>query len=407
MDLEAAVNNNKEQIEKIEKQKQELISKLDELKNKEIEINSKNTMIQNQFSEIIKKDSNLQNLNLSTLIQKNRLDQTKKEIEKQSSIMQGQEKKIQDQLGILSKQKNIIILFAALSGIILFFAGLTFYNFRQKKKQADQLKLQKEEIASRNHLIEEKNKEITDSMNYARRIQSSLMNSEYILAKDFKEFFILYKPKDIVSGDFYWSTKEGNIVYTIVADCTGHGVPGAFMSLLCMSLLNESIHNSSINSPDLVLNHVRKKLIEILNPAGIDSERKDGMDCILCAYDTQNRKLSFACANNPLWYFSNDEFSEFKADKMPVGKFEYEAPFSLKELNTNPGDKAYLFSDGYADQFGGVKGKKFKYAQLQKILTENKNLPFEQQKTILDQNMKEWMGNLEQVDDMLVLGLLF
>jgi serine phosphatase RsbU (regulator of sigma subunit) len=231
-------------------------------------------------------------------------------------------------------------------------------------------------------------------------------------ANESKNFFILYKPKDIVSGDFYYalshkatgSNKE--LFYMCTADCTGHGVPGAFMSMLGISYLNESIIEKNISKPHEVLNNMREEIISSLNPEGSEEESKDGMDCVLCAYDFENMKLDFAAANNPLWLVREGVLTEYKPDKMPVGKYQdTHASFKMQTIDLKKGDIVYSFTDGYADQFGGPKGKKFKYKQLEDTLLANSHLGMEEQKNILNTKFEAWKGNLEQVDDVLVIGI--
>jgi serine phosphatase RsbU (regulator of sigma subunit) len=227
-----------------------------------------------------------------------------------------------------------------------------------------------------------------------------------------KSFFILYKPKDIVSGDFYYalshkhSGSNKEIFYMCTADCTGHGVPGALMSMMGISHLNESIIEKNLVHPSEILDNMRKGIISSLNPEGSEEESKDGMDCVLCAYDFENMVLEFAAANNPLWLVRDKELVSFKPDKMPVGKYGEEMkPFSLQKTDLRKGDIVYTFTDGYADQFGGPKGKKFKYKQLEELLLANHQLPMEEQKKILDDAIESWKGGLEQVDDILIIGL--
>jgi serine phosphatase RsbU (regulator of sigma subunit) len=217
----------------------------------------------------------------------------------------------------------------------------------------------------------------------------------------------LNKPKAIVSGDFYWAVEINNSFIIVTADCTGHGVPGAFMSLLGINYLNEIVIEQKITQPDLILNALRSAIIEALNPEGSsEAEGKDGMDMVLCKYDFANMQLTFSCANNPLWVYRQEELMEFKADKMPVGKSPKEdMPFTLQTVALQKGDVVYAFTDGYADQFGGPKGKKFMYKQLKDALASNIALPMKEQKSLLAANMLNWQGNLEQVDDIIIIGV--
>jgi len=227
-----------------------------------------------------------------------------------------------------------------------------------------------------------------------------------------KPFFIVYKPKDIVSGDFYYALSHKHlgskkeIFYMSAADCTGHGVPGALMSMMAVSKLNESIIEKNLIAPNDILDNVRKGIIASLNPEGSEEESKDGMDCVLCAFDFEEMKLDFAAANNPLWLIRDGAVMEFKPDKMPVGKSPKESePYTLQSIQLQKGDTIYIFTDGYADQFGGEKGKKFKYKQLQDLLLKNCSKSMEEQKQLLSTTIEKWMGNLEQVDDILVIGI--
>lgn len=231
-------------------------------------------------------------------------------------------------------------------------------------------------------------------------------------ATETKPFFILYKPKDIVSGDFYHALAHQHpghkheIFYLCAADCTGHGVPGALMSMIGISNLNESIIEKHLVHPNEILDNTRRGIIAALNPEGSEEESKDGMDCVLCAFDFKNMKLEFAAANNPLWHVRDGQLTEHKPDKMPVGVHgEDMKPFTLHTIDLKKGDIVYLFTDGYADQFGGDKGKKFKYKQLQDKLMEIHKLPMDDQKSILDNTFEKWRGNLEQVDDVCVIGI--
>ena len=227
-----------------------------------------------------------------------------------------------------------------------------------------------------------------------------------------KNFFILYKPKDIVSGDFYHAIahkptgSKNELFFMCTADCTGHGVPGALMSMVGISHLNESIIEKNLIHPNDILDNMRKGIIASLNPEGSEEESKDGMDCVLCAYDFENMTLEFAAANNPLWLIRNGEMQEYKPDKMPVGMYHSAVkPFSLQTISLQKGDIVYTFTDGFADQFGGEKGKKYKYKQLQEKLLQIKDLPLSDQKDILEKEFEKWRGNLEQVDDVLIIGL--
>ena len=307
-----------------------------------------------------------------------------------------------------------------LASFILF---LVWWNGRKLRERAKQLtekvriataeiREQKEYIEEQKKIVEEHQKDIIDSIHYAQRIQRALFASDRYLKKHLPEHFVLFKPKDIVSGDFYWANSliplsggRGTFLLA-VCDCTGHGVPGAFMSLLNISLLNEAHIAKKINQPYLILNEVRDGIIKALNPEGMDTEGKDGMDCILMNFDFTKNILEVACANNSLWIVRDKNIIKIKADKMPVGLYSGEKKnFTLQKVELQEGDIVYAFTDGYADQFGGHKGKKFKYKLLEEKLLEICAQPMEEQKQFLEKIIDEWRGILEQVDDILVIGI--
>jgi serine phosphatase RsbU (regulator of sigma subunit) len=257
--------------------------------------------------------------------------------------------------------------------------------------------------------IEEKNKSILDSIHYAKRIQGALLASDELLNKNIPDHFVLYKPKDIVSGDFYWAYKGKDLFFLAVCDCTGHGVPGAFMSLLNSTYLNEAVIEKELADPAEILNEVRKQLIAALNPEGSKEETRDGMDATLIAFNEKTKTLSFASANNPFVLIHKGELRSFPPDKFPVGIYPgYEKkPFTTHELKMQKGDCIYLLTDGYGDQFGGPAGKKFKLRKLKEYLQEIHQLPMAQQQKKLETQHETWKGQLEQVDDILVAGIRF
>lgn len=270
-----------------------------------------------------------------------------------------------------------------------------------------------EQLAQQNAVIEEKNKNITDSINYARRIQEALIPEESILQKNFGDAFVLFKPRDIVSGDFWWCTEKDGMFLLAAADCTGHGVPGGFMSVMSAAFLSEIVSEKGITGPAEVLTQLRLKVISALKQTGIpdtggftkDATVKDGMDIVFCCFDRQNL-VRFSCANNPVWIVRNGQLIEFPPDKFPVGIHHKELlPFTLQAEQLQKGDMLYLFSDGYADQFGGPQGKKFKYRQLKELLVEISSLPGKEQQERLEKTFAGWKGNLEQVDDVLAIGI--
>jgi len=287
---------------------------------------------------------------------------------------------------------------------LLLLAGLAFFIFRGLKFQRKAnsiISKQKQVVESKNHIIEEKQKEIVDSINYAKRIQVALLANHEFVNQFIPNNFILFKPKDIVSGDFYWATEHNNKFYLAVCDCTGHGVPGAFMSLLNIGFLSEAIKEKNIYEPHEIFNYVRSRLINTISKEG----QQDGMDGILLCLDKTTNQYTYAAANNEPILVSNNEVKELLKDKMPIGKGEKNQPFALHTVNANEGDTLFLYTDGYADQFGGAKGKKFKYKALNDLLLANVNQPMASQKEHLNNTIEQWRGNLEQVDDILVIGI--
>jgi len=283
--------------------------------------------------------------------------------------------------------------------LILLFFSVRAYRLKQKANAL--LLLQKTEIEEQKSIIEEKQTEILDSIHYAKRIQSTLLTQESVIRSNLPDCFVFFQPKDIVSGDFYWATEKGNRFYLAVCDSTGHGVPGAFMSLLNSSFLNEAINERQIIEPNEVLNHVRRRLIESISQDGA----QDGMDGILLCFDRSANTITYAASHNRPLLISAGELTEFPADKMPIGKGERTDSFTLHTISATPGSMLYLFTDGYPDQFGGEKGKKFKYRQLEELCMAHSEKSTADQYTILAETFQNWKGELEQVDDVTVVGI--
>jgi serine phosphatase RsbU (regulator of sigma subunit) len=282
---------------------------------------------------------------------------------------------------------------------------------KQLERSNEQLTSQKIEIESQNLALESKNREITDSIHYARNIQAASIPSEERFNAYFKDSFVLYKPKDIVSGDFYWVYEREQVVYYVTADCTGHGVPGGFMTMLGLSFLEEIIAGRNVQDPAIVLDMLREKIINALNQSGEYGENKDGMDITLCRLNRQTLELTYASANNDLYIVTTEGDSgkrvlnEYKANRQPCGFYHSRVPFTAHTLQLHPGDCIYTFTDGYADQFGGPKGKKFRYRQFEELLTDLSDRKVAEQKEELLRVLENWQGDLEQVDDVLVIGV--
>lgn len=271
------------------------------------------------------------------------------------------------------------------------------------------------EVVSQKEIIEEKNKNIMDSIRYAKRIQDALLPGKNYLDNNLKEYFVLFKPKDVVSGDFYWVNAKDNKVFFTAIDCTGHGVPGAFVSIVAHGNLQRSLIFFGLKTPAEILDKVNEGVVEmftkesnITDPdsgAPLENSIKDGMDMALCALDRQNMKLEFSGANNPMYLVRQGTLTEIKGDKQPVGHYTYRKNFTNHVIDVVKGDVIYLFSDGYADQFGGPKEKKFKYAPLKELFASICQKPMDEQKEILNKVFEEWKGMGEQTDDICLMGV--
>ncbi len=280
------------------------------------------------------------------------------------------------------------------------------FAVERSKREAEIYQLKNVELKKAYDEIEEKNIEITDSIRYAKRIQDAVLPPEDVFTEFMPEHFILFRPRDIVSGDFYWMTKRDQCSIFVVADCTGHGIPGAFMSMLGVSFLNDIVGRMENLQANQILEQLRSQVIESLHQTGKEGEAKDGMDIALCIYNHETQVLQFSGAFNPIYHIRKDKLTELKADRMPIAiHWKMDGEFSNQEIQIVKGDVIYMFSDGYADQFGGPEGKKFRYKPLKDLLLSIQDQPMEEQKTILEDSFEEWKGTLPQVDDVIVMGL--
>lgn len=340
-----------------------------------------------QYTQL--KDSLLNESNIKNIAEIN----TKYETDKKEKEIQNltKDKLLKDtQLESQKNQRNVFIVGIALLVLLIILA----YNRSRIKQKASR------EIA-------QKNKEITESISYAKRIQSSFLTSEKYISQRLPDYFIYYNPRNIVSGDFYWLMEKSNNLYVCTADCTGHGIPGAFMSLISMGILNEIIYSKThLTHTDEILNELRRIIILAVNPEGSSEEGKDGMDAVLCRFDFDKMELEYSAANNSFFIIRNNELLVFKPDKMPVGKhLGVEKPFTRNTISIEKGDCIYTFSDGYADQFGGPENKKFQSKRLKELFLSNCHKPMNVQKEIYEKTIKAWQGANEQVDDILMVGI--
>jgi tetratricopeptide (TPR) repeat protein len=327
--------------------------------------------------------------------------------EKQKAI---DEKEHEKELAVAAEQeqRQKVISWSISAGLLLV---LLFSVFVVKRLQFT--RKQKQIIEHQKNLVEEKQKEILDSITYAKRLQDAILPPAKLVEEQFPESFIIYKPKDIVAGDFYWmeiitkasdsNGKKEQIVLLAAADCTGHGVPGAMVSVVCSNALNRAVLEFGITDPGKILDKTRELVLETF--AKSDKDVKDGMDISLAAVDLNTREIRWAGANNPLWYIQNTELKEIRADKQPIGSSINTAPFTTHKIALSKGDMFFLFTDGYADQFGGDNGKKFKYKPIKEILLRNVSREIQFQKEDLEHTFEQWRSNIEQVDDVCIIGV--
>lgn len=362
---------------------------------------SKAFQYQQMFSNL--KDTLLTEKNGRAITEMN----TKYETEKKEKQIEIQNLTLTQQNLELNKKQ--IIIYATAGGIALLMT-LSFFIFRsykQKKKANLQLEEKNILIEEKSKIVEEQHKDITDSIKYAQRIQQAILPPAKFWHELLPNSFVLYKPKDILSGDFYWIEQNQDYVYVAAADCTGHGVPGALMSLVNYNLLNKAVLEKNLVKPADILDEVNKSLTISLHQTYNESAVRDGMDVALCALHKGNGQMQFAGAFNGGYIFKKDgSFLDLNGDKTPVGAFIEEkiALFTNHSLPLEKGDRVFIFSDGYADQFGGPKGKKLKYINLKKYIAESLHLDMQQQKKHLEDRFNEWKGKYEQVDDVLVIG---
>jgi serine phosphatase RsbU (regulator of sigma subunit)/Tfp pilus assembly protein PilF len=346
----------------------------------------------------------------------------KKEVEIRA-ISKAENEKLQLKANEDKKRQNIIICSVAVGlFLVSFFLFFVFRSLQQNKKANKIISAQKKEVENQKHIVDEKQKEIVDSINYAKRIQYSLLPDNALLEENCPDHFVLFKPKDIVSGDFYWATSvrssgsgvqssvgvnseqrtsNSELFYLAVCDSTGHGVPGAFMSLLNIGFMSEAIKEKGIERPDKVFNYIRERLALAISKEG----QKDGFDGILLCFDKNKNTITYSAANNSPVIIENGAFKTLEVDKMPVGIGEKKESFNLYNVPVKKGQMLYLYTDGFADQFGGIKGKKFMSKQLNNLLAQNSSLPSKEQKDLLNTAFENWKGSLEQIDDVCIIGI--
>jgi serine phosphatase RsbU (regulator of sigma subunit) len=277
------------------------------------------------------------------------------------------------------------------------------------KNQYDLLIQQKQEITEHRDKILQFQCDLIDDLNYASFIQKAILPDDALLKELSSSYFVYNKPKNIVSGDFYWISKQDELYVFALGDCTGHGISGALLTMAGTAFLNDIVNNYRNTDADKILNDLRDRVIKLMHQKGVIGEASNGMDIALCVYNPATGQLQYAGANNPIYLVrSGGNFEIIKADRMPIGYYtSYDMPFTLKNIEIKKGDTLYLFSDGYADQFGGPNGQKFRYHQFQELLFDCSFRPLSQQYNLIKDTMDMWMNGCEQVDDMLIIGLKF
>lgn len=306
------------------------------------------------------------------------------------------------EIDLLSKEKEkkeIWIYIYAVGTVLLVLLGIIILISNSRKRRSNRL------LASQNDIINRKNQDITDSINYARRIQQVMLPSSAVFEKEFSESFVLYKPKDIVSGDFYWWAKKQNDLFVAAADCTGHGVPGALMSLIGMNFFNQVVAEQDLSETHLILNELHKKVLHSLNNDMDKRDSKDGMDVALIKFNTLTKEMSFSGAVRPLYHFSEGTLHIIKGERYSIGGVkDLSTSYKQEKLQLKKNDSVYLFSDGFADQFGGPGKKKFMLKRFQQLLTSVQEKPMNEQQKVIDRAFEDWKGGNEQVDDVLVIA---
>lgn len=311
----------------------------------------------------------------------------------------------QKAVSVEREQKQSVIIYA-IAGSLVLVMMFTFFAFNRLQFTRKQKKV----IEEQKNMVEEKQKEILASITYAKRLQEAILPPDRYVKEHLPESFIFYKPKDIVAGDFYWMERREEILFIASADCTGHGVPGAMVSVVCSNALNRAVLEFGITDPGKILDKTRELVLETFSRS--DKDVKDGMDISLASIQLPSpdgngavARLQWSGANNPLWYISNGKLTEIKANKQSIGKTDNPRPFTTHSIQLHRGDTFYLFTDGYADQFGGAQGKKFKYKTLKEMLLQNSSFSLIEQKEKLESSFQTWMGSLEQIDDVTIVGI--
>jgi len=347
--------------------------------------------------------------------------ETKYETQKKEGEIERLKREQLEKEAEIMKQKFLRNTLAAGGLVLLILAFSTYWRFLVKKKanqvleeknikiltQKEEIEAQRDEIGKKNAILTHQKQAILDSIVYASRIQNAILPPTEYINEILPEHFIYWKPRDVVSGDFYWMTKRDNRTVIVAADCTGHGVPGAFMSMLGVSFLNEIVNKLDILASDTILNELKAQIIKSLHQTGKSNEAKDGMDIALCIFDAASLTLEYSGAYNPLFLIRDNELVQYKANKMPIGIYlrKDAETFTKNVIQLQKDDVFYIFSDGYQDQFGGEKGDKFMTKNFKSLLVDIHKQPVNDQYRILEETMNNWKGNFDQIDDILIIGV--
>jgi serine phosphatase RsbU (regulator of sigma subunit) len=440
-DLQVQKQTVKQQQEEIELQKAEilrqkaLLDSLDkEIAVKEMTLNEKQKVLEKQFVQISRQQGEIGAQKQTIVIQQNEVQVQKDTLARQKGKISVQLARIDDQLKKISEQdsrikvqleaiekQKLVLYFVLFALLLVSILGYYIYRGYKIKKEAnikleeknrtissqkDEIEKQRDLAAAQRDQIGYQKRHIEDSIVYAKRIQTALIPSLELFS-DKLEHFVLYKPLAIVSGDFYWVSTQVNPQVIISADCTGHGVPGAFMSMLGVTMLNEIVNGKHILMPDQIIENLRQGIIKSLKQVAEEDSIKDGMDIAVCVVDFEKNILWFAGANNPLYLVRGGELIHYRADKMPVAIHYKMEPFTLHKIDLQKGDAFYIFSDGYADQFGGPKQKKFMAMQLREKLVSMAGMPMLKQGERLNEIFEEWRGDSPQIDDVTMIGVRY
>lgn len=440
-EIEVQKETIKQQLETIDVQKQEilkqkaLLDSLDaQIAAKEQALNEKQKLLNSQVARISKQQGEITVQKETIFVQQREVQVQKDTLTSQKEKMAIQRARIDEQLGKISEQEGkikvqletlekqkLVLYFVLFALLLVSVLGYYIYRGYKVKKEANikleeknrTISAQKDEIEKQKDLAEAQRdqiayqkKHITDSIMYAKRIQTALIPSLELFS-DKLEHFVLYKPLAIVSGDFYWVSTQGNLQIIIAADCTGHGVPGAFMSMLGVTMLNEIVSAKQIVMPDQIIENLREGIIKALKQVAEEESIKDGMDIAICVVDFEKNILYYAGANNPLYLVRGGELIHYRADKMPVAIHYKMVPFTMHTIDIQKGDAFYIFSDGYSDQFGGPKQKKFMSMQLKETIVAMAGKPMLEQGVRLNEIFEEWRGDSPQVDDVTLIGVRY